>query len=249
VTVSDLAAAAAVCGAIKAREGMKAAALVHDDFRLTPKGHVSELLTAVSAKRQQLIAKKLVLSDRKLEFDAKLSLAKAAEAAAEKAVADAGSKATKEQRVALDNAQREVAEATRGSTGAAIKIGLIESVVAAVDSFTSAIRVIPAGGRRSPLATAALFDRLHCEDSQSSPDGCFTHMLLVKSQSGQAQQLVDNQPFWFEDKFSTVVDLSVTYMLIESKSSSLLAAGTVTGTAKAFGKVGGEFGVTYQNPP
>lgn len=66
----------------------------------------------------------------------------------------------------------------------------------------------------------------------------FTHVLLVKTQAGQAQQMLDNQPLWWRDKFSTVVEVSITYMLIDTCTSEIVASGTESAVESAHGKIG-----------
>ena len=111
----------------------------------------------------------------------------------------------------------------------------VDSVLASIDSFVASINKTPEGGARPPIAIATLQELLHKADG--TPDA-FTHVLLIKAEAGQAQQLLENKPLWWEDKFSSVVDVSVTYMLIKAEGSGVEAAGTATGTASAFGKIG-----------
>jgi hypothetical protein len=204
----DLAAAAAVAGAL--RERSPDVAVVHDDFRLIAAGGVYAKLADVSDRRQKLVAKKLDISAAKSEAEVGLSEAKAAEPRDEAAVA----------------------MWTKKVQDAAARLGLIDSVITAIDTFVSAIRAVPKDATRSLLTTAALRDALH----EGMP--FFTHVLLVKGQPGQAQQQLDNRPLWFKDRFSTVADTSITYALIETGESKILTSGTVSGMASARGEIG-----------
>ena len=85
----------------------------------------------------------------------------------------------------------------------------------------------PEGGARPPIAIATLQELLHKADG--TPDA-FTHVLFIKAEAGQAPLPLENKPLWWEDKFSSVVDVSVTYMLIKAEGSGVEAAGTATGT-------------------
>jgi hypothetical protein len=212
---SDLAAAAAVADALRRPEVV----VVHDDFRLIPengdKGKPGEkgvytMLAEVADRRQKLVAKKLEFSDAKSTAEVELAKAKAAEPPDDGAIA---------------NLTKEVRDA-------ATRLGLVDSVITAIDTFIAAIRVVPAGATRSWLTTAALRDALHDQEPR------FTHVLLLKAQAGQAQQQLDNRPFFFKDRFSTVADTSITYALIETAQSTIVASGTVTGTASARGNIG-----------
>jgi hypothetical protein len=109
----------------------------------------------------------------------------------------------------------------------------VDALIDSIDRFSAAIRVIPTGARRSPLATAALYDELH-QDATSR----FTHVLLVKAQPGESAQLVDDKPLWFKDKFSTLVEVNVTYMLLATDDSHVALAGTATAMASAHGDLG-----------
>jgi hypothetical protein len=235
VTISDLAAATAVAGALKAQTGDRVV-VVHDDFRLVVPGRIQTASTLVATKRHELVATKLALADRKGAIDAELAIAKADEKDAEKAVADADPKIPHpDLDTDLDNARKRVTGLTRKSGAAAVRLGLVDGLIASIDAFTAAIRVIPAGGRRSPFATAALYDELHAGASSQ-----FTHALLVKAQPAQSAQLTDDKPLWFRDKFSTIVEVNVTYMLIATGDSRIVRAGTATAIASAHGDLGSE---------
>jgi len=236
VTVTDLAAATAVAGALEAKRGDRVI-VVHDDFQLIVPGRIHEASKSVATRRQELVSRKIVLADRKGAIDAELAGAKSEEKDAEKAVADADPNAAPHDDLdaRLDSARKRVAALTRQSSVAAIRLGLVESLISSIDAFGAAIRVIPAGGKRSPLATAALFDQLH-EGATSH----FTHVLLVKAQPAQSTQLTDDKPVWFPDKFSTIVEVNVTYMLIATNDSRVVRAGTATAIAAAHGELGSE---------
>ncbi|ADJ48154.1 hypothetical protein AMES_6329 [Amycolatopsis mediterranei S699] len=195
VTVNDLAAAAAVVGALLA--SALQVPVVHDDFRLLPRGEIYGAVAVVGGMRQQLVERKTDLGNRR---------------------PPAGSPEAQE------------------LSG---RVEQIDSVVAAIDTFNAAIRVVPPNAKRSLLSAAALHEDLHTTDGMS-------HVLLVKAEPGQAQQVTENRPLWFEDRFSTLVDVNLLYVLIETAGSTVLSAGTITATATAYGKIGADFVVALK---
>jgi hypothetical protein len=243
VSVTDLAAATAVAGALEAKGGDRVV-VVHDDFRLIFPGRIQTASTLVATKRQELVARKIAITDRKGAIDAELAIAKAEEKDAENALADADQKKPHpDLDTSLDNARKRVAGLTRKSGAAAVRLGLVDGLIGSIDTFSAAIRVIPAGGRRSPLATAALYDQLH-----QGATSQFTHVLLVKAQPAQSAQLTDDKPLWFADKFSTIVEVNVTYMLIATQDSHVERAGTATAIASAHGDLGSELRFDTKTP-
>jgi hypothetical protein len=126
------------------------------------------------------------------------------------------------------------------------RIGLIDAVVAAIDQFASALRTIPAGGTRSPLATAALREQLHstpAANGKGKPiDPHFSHVLLVKANPGSAQQVVEDR-LLRKDKFTVVAIVNVSYVLIATSDSHVLAAGNASAMATGQGTIGTSFEV------
>ena len=87
------------------------------------------------------------------------------------------------------------------------------------------------------LASAALHEGLRREDGGAP----LTHVLLVTAQPGEAQQVVRQR--FFRSSFTTVVDASITYLLLKLDDASvfkgeIVAAGTETGIYSARGVVG-----------
>jgi hypothetical protein len=110
---------------------------------------------------------------------------------------------------------------------------LVDSLLASIDAFTTALRVVPTGGRRSPLTTAALHELLHV-----GGDRRFTHVLLVKAGPAQSAQLTDDRPLMFADRFSILVEVNVTYMLLATDSGAIVKAGSMSTQAAAHGSLG-----------
>ena len=140
---------------------------------------------------------------------------------------------------ASDTLRAAITLLTQQSTNAAVRIGMIDSVVSAIDTFLVAIRAVPQGAKRNALASADLHELLHAAagSDDAGAEG-FSHVLLVKAQAGQINQLLDNKPLFLADKFSVIADVTVTYMLIQSSNSRVATAGTVTGTVRGYGKIG-----------
>jgi hypothetical protein len=132
-----------------------------------------------------------------------------------------------------------------------VKLSLAESLQTSVDAFITALTTIPEGAKRSPLEIAAwregLRDVRFSEDasdpapSTQQPDPGFTHVLLVKGNTGSVQQTLDDKPLWFKDRYSVVATASITYMLIQTDDGQMLAAGIESGSATGTGKIGNDF--------
>jgi hypothetical protein len=218
VTVDSLTAAAVVAGRLSRREHPPAA-VVHDDIRLVPeKGAVQKSLAKLNKHREELLARKIALEDEN--------------AAREPELAELKAKAKKDPGKAMD-----VAKAEGKASEITVRLGLIDSTTATIDKFTASLQAKAEGATRSPLAAAILHEQLHRAD----PDGGkFTHVLFVKAEPGSAQQLIDDRPLAFKDKFSTIATSSVTYMLIDTAGSTVIDAGSVGGEAKITGSIGSD---------
>ena len=239
ITVTDLAAAAAVAGALAPSDRV---AVFHDDFRLIPSGRVQTAVTAVATKRRELVTRKIELTDFKLEADGELTTARTREREAEKAFNEANPK-TPELRAELEAARRDVSRLALIAGEVGIRLALVESLVGALDEFMKGVRIVATGARRSPLATSALYDQL-----QADAPTPFTHVLLIKGQAAQSQQLTDDKPLWFKDKFSTIVEVNVTFMCLETTGSKIVRAGTVTAMATAHGNLGSRLDFQVRTP-
>jgi hypothetical protein len=223
-TATDLSTVAAVAGALMAQE-QPTDKVTHDDFRLVPIGAIYRQVEVVSNQRQTLVARKIELDDAKSDLEAKLTTSKDALDELQKI------------KTKPPNYEQQVAEADKKIAGLQedlsrmqLREGLVDSLLTAIDAFMTTVRT-SAGSSRSPLAAAALHEPLHDQNG-------FTHVLLVKAQPGEAQELIDKQPLWIRDKYSTAVDIAITYMLIEIASSTVVVAGTETATCSAHGKIG-----------
>lgn len=259
VTVTDLAAATAVAGAME-RRWQNTIEVVHDEFRLVSRGRTYAKAASLAKERVNLLARKLAFVDQRAAIDEQLSLAKQHLEDAEKAVNDAskGAEPGADLIAERDRARRAVAELTRQYLEAVERLSLIESTVTTLDAFNTAIHTVPTGGRRSPLATATLHEQLRAPDRShdeeesaaassatgTTPDNPrrdgpeFTHVLLVKAQPGQWTQLVSDRPLMLKDKYSTLVETNVTFALISTSDSRIVRAGTVSSLVSVYGELG-----------
>lgn len=131
----------------------------------------------------------------------------------------------------------------------------IDVALGAIDALEAKLRSSE-GAARSPLANAALYEVLFAprpkgqtrapidpnEVAEANTEGepPISHVLLVKSEGGQVVQTIADRPLWGEDKVTLIAEAAITYMLLETKSSRLVAAGTVSGVAQAMGNIGGK---------
>jgi len=243
VTISDLAAAAATVGAL--RRLTDSGRLIHDDLRLIPKGAVHRKVEALGAKQQELVGHKIALEADKARSSAELAEARAKVSELTAALA-ANPQNSNELRPLLAGERKRLESLEQKVDAATVKVGLIESVLSAINAFMASLTAVPEGGKRSPLALAAMREQLH---EATAGDHPFTHVLLVKGNAGSAQQSVDDRPLWLDDKYSAVATASITYMLLETETSQLLTADNVTGSAAAYGKIGDEFEVKVEARP
>jgi hypothetical protein len=239
VTTDDLAAAAATVNAL--RTTVPGATLVHDGVRLLPKGSVHTKLAGLAEKRQQLSARKLALEDDKARTSASLTEARGIVSDLEQALAASPSDATIRQELVAARGNVEQYEQKLGAESA--RLGLIDSALAAIDSFVTSLTAVPEGGNRSPLGLAAMREGLDASGDATAGQPRFTHVLVVKGGVGSAQQTVDDRPFWFKDQFSVLATATITFMLLDTATNAIVAAGNPAGSAAATGKIGGDFQV------
>jgi hypothetical protein len=239
VTVDSFAAAAVVAGELSQKTPKPA--IFHDDFRLLPEGGaVQDKVASLAEKRTELVGLKITLEDRKSTESARLGELKAEVKESEEKISEAKKADRDGLRPALDKLHGEVAECEVAVGECAVRVGLIDSTTDAIDKFTTSMQTTAAGATHSPLVAAILREQLHrdCGDAKK-----FTHVLLVKAEPGSAQQLVDDRPLMFKDKFTTIATATVSYMLIETTGGSVLRSGSIGGEAKVQGTVGKDISV------
>lgn len=235
ITVSDVAASAAVAGALLAKN--PALTVIHDDFRLLASGQIQTDIEVLSEKRQLLVSHKLTLEQTRTEQEAELALRRDRIEQFTKALVDADEKKTADLELLLDQARRERADAAKKAGNASARIGVIDTVLTAIDSFTTSLVAVPEGAKWSALTAATRRQQLH-------GDKVFTDVLLVKGSAGSTLEVLNDKPLWSDDKFSALAEISVTYMLLHRESNGLLAAGAATGTVNVSGTIGDKFKIS-----
>lgn len=257
ITVSDQAAAAAAAGAIlEACKGN--ISVVHDDFRLVPKTGIYRRSKDLSEKRGKLLVAKAKLTAEKSRADWALEENKTSIAELKQKLKDATDDASK---ALLEKKIKETEEKQPGlievSDYAAARLSMRETALGAIDTFTTALTTVAAGSQRSPLAAAALRELLHqtprgadgrAPENLAEDMSPFSHVLLVRAEAGSSQQVVSKRPLWWRDRFSTAATVTVTYMLIQTGDSSIVAAGAQVGTATAHGQIGSDIQVSLERP-
>lgn len=233
-SIDDTAALAAVAGTLSDTK------VQLDDFRLVPHGKTTERTRTLQERRSQLLQLKLTLEQTKAENGTR-------RAAAEERIRDLNTrldKTPKGQSVeriveGLKDAKKERDTASRTEKQAAVHVGIVESTLTTIDAFVTRLTTIPSGAKRSPLAAAALREQLHAEK-----DPKFSQVLLIKAAAGSVAQLLNDRPLWFEDKFSMIGSVSLSYVLIDASTSLVKAAGQASGSASISGSIGKDFSVT-----
>jgi hypothetical protein len=253
VSIDDLAAAAATAGAFTRLKD--AGAVVHDDVRLLSTGGVHRRLATLSDRGQQLVGQRIALEAAVASAQARLELARAKVDDALKALEKTTADEEPAKRKALDQAREALGPLEQELSAATVKLGLVQSVKSAIDAFITSLTAVGAG-TRSPLTLAAMRERLHdvedpaaAEGDAPADDGRFTHVLLVKGNGGAAMQLVEDKPLWSDDTFAVVATAGITYMLIETGESRVLAAGNVGGSVEAHGTLGERIDVQVDADP
>lgn len=252
VTVDDLSAAAATARALIHLKNE--IVIVHDDVRMLDTGVVHARVAALGAKRRDLVARKLTLDVERAEANTDLTQARERAKELKKEYDDAPPEAKPARLTDLQEKRDSVRRLENALAQATASAGSIDSLLAAVDAFNASLNAVPEGASRSPLTVAAIREHLNdVPPPQTSttlaegvaravePDKRFTHVLLVKGSGGSAQQMFDDKPFLFEDKFAVVATANITYLLIATTGSAVLAAGNAGGSAAAHGSVGDEF--------
>jgi hypothetical protein len=129
-------------------------------------------------------------------------------------------------------ARRHAVKALAASGGADVPVEAIKAFVADVDTFLAFVSAVPEGAVRSQLTNAILKQGLHT--------GEFEHVLLVKALTGSSTQVIEDRPLLFKDRFSVVATSNISFLLLDTATNAVVAAGGVSGTAAVHGKIGAE---------
>lgn len=234
VTVDSFAAAAAAAGELAHRPSSPA--VFHDEFRLPPmEGEVQNKVKGLAAKRKELVERKVALEDEKATESANLAKVKAEIKQAEDELAKA-KEAKRDALVTTLESRREAAVAPEVEIAEVTsRTAMIDSAISGIDLFSTSMKAIADGATRSPLAAAILREQLHGGSGDAAQ---FSHVLLIKAEAGSAQQLIDDRPLWWKDRFTTIATSNVTYMLIGTKDGRVIRSGSIGGEAKVQGTIG-----------
>jgi len=105
----------------------------------------------------------------------------------------------------------------------------VDDLIKLIENTLTAVTSVPKGGALSPLASASFWDSAF---SGSDP---YTHVLLVKSETGATTELFDQRQI-ASDRVFLAATASVTYILIDAESV-IRASGTESATVQMHGKI------------
>ena len=244
-SVSDHAAVAAVIGALDPLDASRSFA--HATFRLLRASNVYQDLTALNDTVETVKARKIGIDHEKNAATTALSIGQKEldEALAEEAKrAKAGEPVDSALSARIDSVAQRIDAAKDQIADLESKLTYIEMLLGSTGGFLEVIKQPSESGGRSPLDVAVIHERLH----KSVDDGTseFSHVLLLTVEGGSGYQSISNRPLWFQDKFSTSVDVSLSFMLLHTASNAIRASGVVTRTASAYGNIGAKMTVTVE---
>lgn len=234
VTVDDVTATAAVAGKLADLDDVK---VQLDDFRTVPQGPLAARVRALQDKRHDLFERKVTLDQERAKHARERAALderiKALDATADEARAEGKQPAAE----TLDEIRKVTAardEVAALEQTAATRLAVVQDVLDAVETFSTAVTGVPEGAKRSALTAACLREQL-----RGAGDEAFTDVLLIKATAGSATQLLDDRPLLFEDKLTVIAGMNVSWVLLDPATNYVKTAGTATATAKITGNVGG----------
>lgn len=239
VTLDDEAALGETAGRLAAYQPHQR---VHiDDFRLVPAGAIADRAIALQQQRTQLASRKVAVDAARAHYDTQVAELGTRVTTVAKVLDELAQSTPDEQRRDLENtlaglaAERDAA-AGKAAAGNALAAA-IDDAVKQIDTFWATASAAPEGGIRSPLAVAALREQL-----RTAVDGrVFRTVLFVKPVSGTVNQMIDDRPLWWKDRYSAIGAVTLAYWLIDAQTSDVLAAGNAVGQSELTGKIGEGF--------
>jgi len=230
----DNTAAMAVLAGILAKENVTVRI---DDFRPVPQGRVFDLDSDLRAKRLLLVNKKLETDTKRVQADTERAshqtevdnLTKVLDGLPPSDPKYAGLEA--ELRAATE--QRD--SSARATADATLAVGVLADLLGSTDGFLAAIHAVPSSGGRSPFTIAALREDLHRVKEQDPT----VFVLYVSASGGSTDQMFNDRPLFFKDKFESIAGISVSYWLVDPKDGRIVVAGSAAGTSRMKGVVGG----------
>jgi hypothetical protein len=132
------------------------------------------------------------------------------------------------QRLILAGRKAELTDSASPGDGSALT--LVGQVAAAIDAFLTSILSVPSGATRSAYTSAILRERLH--------DESIARVVLVKGVGGSTAQVVDDRPFFFKDKVTTIASAGVSWLMITTIDGVVVAGGSKVSTLQMNGTIG-----------
>jgi hypothetical protein len=117
----------------------------------------------------------------------------------------------------------------------------VDALIASIDNYMVALFKVADGGKRSLYTMALLREQLHTKS--------VSHVVLVKGSSGDANQLINDRPLWWEDKFSTVASMGVSYVLVSVEDGRVTGGGTRSASRSISGSIGSTFSIDNVRTP
>lgn len=194
-----------------------------DDFRLVESTALSALEAELRRKRGDLVGKKQEVASDKARFEAEVELLSKELGELEKANPPVPDD------LAAKRSERD--DKAVAAARAAGRFGAMEDLMKVIDGFLAAVHTAGDGGR-SPFVAAALHEQIR----SGSPK--ITQILFVKASSAEIDQLYEDRKFK-KDRFTSLGSISITYWLMDTATSAIVASGVELGTVRVEGEVGG----------
>ncbi len=234
-TVDTTAAIAVVAGALTQHcSGVRL-----DDFRLVPDATVYQTEAGLRERRARLVTRKVELdrvrADAETTRASEQGRADALTMQLDKPAADVSPEDRARWERDREIARRSRDLAAKALTESVVKVTVVDALMTAIDAFLVSLHAVPPGGKRAPIVLAALREQLH------GADPVLPRVLFIKASAGSADQLFTDKPLWFDDDFHTVASVSLSYWLLDTRTSNVLRAGVGKGSVQLKIDIGNSF--------
>lgn len=116
-----------------------------------------------------------------------------------------------------------------------VALDQISDLIKRIDAFIISLHTIPSGGKRSPFGIAILRQHLHVSENGNIE---FPMILFIEASAGTVDQLINNKPLLFNDNFHLIGSVAITYWLMDTKTSNVMASGVESDIYELYGKIG-----------
>jgi hypothetical protein len=207
-----------------------------DDFRVVQGGQVGDKERALREARSMLVERKLELEQEKAQANKtmKTALQEIAELKKRLAGLEQDCSEAESLRNDIGELQKAVDSSKESAADASVAVSLVSELITGIDTYLGSLHTIPAGGKRSPFATAVLRQQLHSDDDAKR----FSKVLFIEASAGSVDQLLNDRPLWFKDKLHSIGSISITYWMIDTATSNIVNSGVASGMAQIRGKIG-----------